>query len=92
MVQADHAVRDIRADLGRAAQGYKVAVRLLQAGQDYCSLQIAPNSIESEILDGVDLPAFRKLSSLSMNISLQPIDGYQGTPVPPKDLTVTIRF
>ncbi len=92
MVQADHAVRDIRADLGRAAQGYSVAVNLLRAGLDYCTLQIAPDSVESQILDGVDLPALRKLDSLSMNISLQPIDGYQGTPIPPKDLTVTIRF
>ena len=92
VVQADHAVRDIRANLGRAAQGYRVSVTLLQAGQVYCTLQIAPNDVESPILDGVELPALRKLSSLSMNISLQPIGGYQGAPVPPKDLTVTIRF
>lgn len=92
VVQADHAVRDVRADLGRAAQGYKLAVTVLQAGQSYCSLQIPANTLASPILDGVDLLPLTKLSSLSMNVSLQLIDGYTGTPVPPKDLTVTIRF
>ena len=92
LVQADHAVRDVRADLGRAAQGYRVSVVLLLAGQEYCSLQIAPNDLTSPLVDGVNLPALSKLSSLSMNVALQPIDGYQGAPVPPKDLTVTIRL
>lgn len=92
LIQADHAVRDIRADLGRAARGYNVAIHLLQAGQSYCSLLIGPDDITSALLDGIDLPALRKLSSLSMNVSLQPVDGFQGTAVPPKDLTVTIRL
>ncbi len=92
IVQADHAIRDVRADLGRAAQGYVVNVELLEAGQSYCSLQIPPSDVSSEILDGVDLPVLRKLSALSMNVSLQTVEGFQGTPVPPRDLTVTIRL
>ncbi len=92
VIQADHAVRDIRADLGRAAQGYNLAVQVLQEGQAYCLIQIASNDTVSALLDGVDLPALRKLSPLNINVSLQPVDGFQGTPVPPKDLTVTIRL
>ncbi len=92
MIQADHAVRDIRADLGRSAQGYDVGIQILQAGETFCSLQISANQVESPVLDGVDLPILRKLLSLSMNITLLPVQGFLGTPVPPRDLTVTIRL
>jgi len=92
MIQADHAVRDIRADLGKSAQGYNVMIEVLQAGQSYCSLQIPANQIESSIIDGVALPILRKLSALTMNVTLSPVEGFQGTPVPPRDLTVTIRL
>jgi len=92
MIQADHAVRDIRADLGRSAQGYDVGIEIMQAGKSFCSLQISANQVESPILDGVNLPTLRKLLSLSMNVRLLPVEGFQGTPVPPRDLTVTIRL
>ncbi|MFL6451372.1 MAG: phage tail protein [Bryobacteraceae bacterium] len=92
IIEADHAVRDVRAVLGRAAQGYSVRVEVLQDTQSYCSLQIAANELASLVLDGVGLAALRKLSSLRINIFLQPIDGFQGTPLPPRDLTVNIRF
>jgi hypothetical protein len=92
MVEADHAVRDVRADLGRAGQGYNVAIQILQGGQNYCSLQIASNDLASQVLDGTDLLALRKLLPLTISVILQPIEGFQGTPVPPRDLTVTIRL
>jgi hypothetical protein len=92
MVEADHAVRDVRADLGRVAQGYDMTVQVMQAGEPYCSLQIASSALASSILDGVNLPVLKKLSSLSMNVFLLPVDGFQGIPVPPKDLTLTIRL
>jgi hypothetical protein len=92
MIQADHAIRDIRADLGRSAQGYDVNVEILQAGKSFCSLQISANQVESPILDGLELPILRKLLALSMNVTLQPVKGFQGTLTPPRDLTVTIRL
>jgi hypothetical protein len=69
-----------------------VGVQVLQGGQTYCSLEIASNDLTSRILDGVDLPALRKLSPLSMNVFLQLVENFQGTPLPPRDLTVTIRL
>lgn len=92
LIEADHAVRDVRGNLGQAAQGYTVVVQLLQSGRNYCSFQINSNTRESAVLDGIDLPALTKLSMLSMNVFLQPVNGFDGLPVPPKDLTVTIRL
>jgi hypothetical protein len=44
-------------------------------------------------VDGFNLPPLQVGATLTMNVTLVPISGYQGTALNPgKDLTLTIRF
>ncbi len=93
LVQASHAVRDVRASVTQGAAGYTVQIDLLQNGTPYCSLTIAAGGTTSaQIINGLTLPPLVEGSALSMNVTLNPVAGYTGTANPPQDLVVTIRF
>lgn len=101
IVQKTHAVRDIWASMGQAAQGYSIAVDILQNGAAYCSFVIPPQgSVGASgtvdetkavlYVDGASLPPLEEGATLTMNVALQA----SGTTSlnPGKDLTVTVRF
>jgi hypothetical protein len=92
LIEASHAVRDIRATLSQAADGYIVNVDVLQNGTGYCSLTIQPNATTSNIFDGVSLPPLLNQGMLMINVTLQLPSGYSGALSPGRDLTVTIRL
>ena len=85
-------MRDIRATLSQAADGYIVNVDVLQNGTGYCSLTIQPNATTSNIFDGVSLPPLLNQGMLMINVTLQLPSGYSGALSPGRDLTVTIRL
>lgn len=93
IVEATHAVRDIRATLGQPAAGYDVNIDILQNGTEYCQLTIASGSTTSSPLpsSGVNLSPLQEGASLTMNISLA-MQGSSGSVSPGRDLTVTIRL
>jgi hypothetical protein len=91
-IEATHAVRDIRASVNQPPVGYNVTIDLLQNGTPYCTLIIPSGSLISNVLDGVQLPALTGSSSLSLNLSLNLIQGFQGSINPGRDLTLTIRL
>jgi hypothetical protein len=92
LVEASHAVRDIRAVLTQAATGYTISVDVLQNGIEYCNLLIESGSTGSAVLDGVGLPPLTGGASLTLNVALQVVPGFQGSISPGRDLTVTIRL
>src|SRR5581483_4306437 len=47
LIEASHAVRDIRANLNQAATGYAVAIQVMQDGVPYCAMTIAPGNTMS---------------------------------------------
>ncbi|MBV9301364.1 MAG: phage tail protein [Acidobacteriaceae bacterium] len=98
LVEANHAVRDLRATLSQPAQGYTTTVTVLQNGTPYggdsAVLSIAPGELTSNIVDGVTLPPLEENAALTVNIALD-VDPSSGTPStvsPGRDLSVTIRF
>lgn len=91
-VEAAHAVRDIRASLIQPANGYTVALDLLQDGNLYCSLELASGTSSSVVLDGLTFPPLQEGSSLTANVSLMPVPGFTGSFYPGRDLTVTVRL
>jgi hypothetical protein len=93
LVEATHAVRDIRLSLGQAATGYVVQVDLLQNNAEYSRVVLNPaDSPGQDVVDGSNLAPLQEGALLSMNVALIPISGYSGTFNPGKDLTLTIRF
>jgi Putative phage tail protein len=100
LVQNTHAVRDIWASLGQAAQGCSIRVEILQNGADYCSFVIPVQGSPSPTgsvdqtrpalyVDGSSLRPLQEGATLTMNVNLQSA----GSQVSPgRDLTVTIRF
>jgi hypothetical protein len=94
MIEASHAVRDVRASMLQAPAGYTVQVDLLQNGTEYCSLTIpGPQSATlSNVLDGVTLPPLIGGASLTVNVTLNVTAGFTGPSNPGRDLTVTIRL
>jgi hypothetical protein len=93
LVQATHAVRDIRLTLGQAATGYILQADLLQNGSEYCQVILNPNDgAGADVVDGFNLPPLTEGSLLTMNLTLVPISGYAGVLNPGQDLTLTIRF
>lgn len=101
-VQNTHAVRDIWASLGQAAQGYSISIDILQNGVEYCSFVIpaqgtaAGNGTVDQTkaalyMDGSSLPPLQEGATLSMNVTLQ-ASGSSSSPNPGRDLTVTVRF
>ncbi len=93
VVEATHAVRDIRAVLIQPPIGYSATIDLLQNGNPYCTLLIdSGDKTSTAIVDGLSLPPLAEGAVLSMNVSLGAAQGFTGSPSPGQDLTVTIRF
>jgi hypothetical protein len=92
LAPASHAVRDIRATVNEAPAGYSIAIQLLQNGALFTSLTIPSGSTTSNIVDGVSLPALTEQGSLTVNVQLNPIADYSGTPAAGSGLTVTVRL
>jgi Putative phage tail protein len=89
LVEANHAVRDIRATVSEAAGETAINVSILQNGVGYCNLSIAPGSLVSQIVDGVDLPPL--VSGATLTLSITQV-GQAAASSPGSDLTVTIRL
>ncbi len=92
LVEAFHAVRDLRAMISQPASGYTVSVDVLQNGTEYCNMTIPSGTIASEPVDGSDLPPLQEGATITMNVTLEVIQGFQGSISPGRDLTVTIRL
>jgi hypothetical protein len=95
VVEAGHAVRDIRATVSQPASGYDVAAQVLQNGVAYGSVLIIPSgtTTSSAIMKGAALPPLLEGSILTIDVTLNlatvlPPNG----PSPGRDLTVTIRL
>jgi hypothetical protein len=102
VVQNTHAIRDIWASVGQAAQGYSISIDVLQNSAEYCSFLIpvqgtatANGTVDQTkaalYVDGSTLPPLQEGAMLTMNVSLQ-TSGGSASPSPGRDLTVTIRF
>ncbi|MBV8553384.1 MAG: phage tail protein [Acidobacteriaceae bacterium] len=93
IVEASHAVRDIRASVSQPAIGYTLLIDVLQNGSLYCSLAIPSNSTTSNpLVDGVTLPPLQEGASLTVNVTLSVELNGQTSLSPGRDLTVTIRL
>ncbi len=94
IIEASHAIRDIRATVSQAAVGYTVSIDLLQNGIPFCNLILASTENSSTIIDGLALgvPFLESGAALTMNISLNVMQGFQGSLSPGRDLTITIRL
>ena len=92
LIEASHAVRDVRASANQAPLGYALSIELFQGGLPFCSLTIPSGSTTSEIVDGALLPPLSGGGSLSINLALNVVQGFQGSTSPGRDLTLTIRL
>jgi hypothetical protein len=98
LIEASHAIRDMRAAVSYAPQDYTINVAVLQnavpLGGDAGVLSIGPGNLSSNIVDGVNLPSLKEDGALTLNITLDLPPGFQPSPStnPGRDLTVTIRF
>jgi hypothetical protein len=103
IVEATHAVRDIRATLNEAASGFDIAITINQTiggiVSPYQTLLISSGSLISTlIVPGFDfntdlqLPALQANATLSIDITLNSLTTPSASPSPGRDLTVTIRF
>jgi hypothetical protein len=89
VVEAAHAVRDIRATVTEAPGATPILVRLWQNTDEYCDLTIAVGSTVSNIVDGSTLPPLGAGSILRLDV-VQVGQAWQSSPG--RDLTVTIRL
>jgi hypothetical protein len=89
---ASHAIRDARATLSQAASGYDISIDILQNGSQFCNLTIGSGNTISDIADGTNLPFLLADATLTMNITLEPVDTTATSIFPGQDLTVTIRL
>ena len=92
VVEASHAVRDMRASVNQAPSGYTIHVDLLQAGVIYASMEIASGSTVSAVVDGSTLPPLTEGSTLTVNVTLDVPQTFLASMSPGRDLTVTVRL
>ncbi len=93
LIEAAHAVRDVRATVTQPATGYNISVDVLQNGTEYCNLIIPDGSTTSNIVSGVTLPtALLDEATLTINLTLEVDAGSTQSISPGRDLTVTIRL
>lgn len=85
VVEASHAVRDVYAVLGRAADA-AVQVRVKVNGVDYCTLNFFPGGTVSDAVDGNALPPLLVGSKITLSVVSV------GSVYPGADLTVLIRL
>lgn len=94
IIEADHAVRDLRATVSQPATGYDIQIDLFQNGALYQSLTIPSGSTASAITTNFfELPPLKKEETLTMNITLNVLSPPPAAQLSPgRDLTVTIRL
>jgi hypothetical protein len=93
VVQAKHAVRDLRMTLGHAPSGYVITVDVLQNNTEYCRLSYdATQTPPTAVVDGTNLPPLLEDALLTINITVSLITNYGLALNPGRDLTVTIRM
>jgi hypothetical protein len=95
VVEASHAIRDIRATVNQAADGYDIIVQVFQNAVAYGNaLTIPSGTTSSAIVEGAELPPLLVGSLLTIDIALNISTSAASTngPGPGKDLTVTIRL
>jgi hypothetical protein len=96
IIEASHAVRDIRATVNQTAIGYDISLQVLQNGVAYGSALVIPSGIttSSSIVMGAELPPLLVGDILTINVTLN-VDAASAAPngpSPGRDLTVTIRL
>jgi hypothetical protein len=94
IIEASHAVRDMRATVSQPATGYDIHIDILQNGTLYASLVVFDGQTVSDINTNVlNLAPLAKESVLTMNVTLSFSSGSTaGLLSPGRDLTVTIRL
>jgi hypothetical protein len=93
VVEAKHAVRDIRMSLTQPPTGYVITVDLLQNGSEFCQLVYDPSqATPTAVIDGTNLPPVLEYAVLTLNITVTLIPNYDLALNPGNDLTVTVRF
>jgi hypothetical protein len=92
IVEASHAVRDVRATVTQPPADCDVAVTVEQDGVAYCSLTIPAGSKNSNVIDGVRLPYLQENAALTVDLALHIRSGSKSSFMPGRDLTLTIRF
>ena len=94
IIEASHAVRDMRATLGQPAIGYEISIDILQDGAFYANLRIPDGHTVSDIDTNVlNVAPLAKESVLTMNVTLNvSLSATAGLLSPGRDLTVTIRL
>jgi hypothetical protein len=95
LVEASHAVRDFRATVNQAPNGFDISVQVLQNGHAYGSpltiLSGATSSIPPQ--SGANLPPLVEADFLTIDVALNPSAQTPANAVSPgRDLTVTIRL
>jgi hypothetical protein len=92
IIEASHAVRDLRAIVNVPPAGYDIALTVLQNGVQYCSLTIPSGQTASALVNGATLPPLTATSTISLNVQLNVIQSPPVSMIPGKDLTVTVRL
>jgi hypothetical protein len=94
IIEADHAVRDLRATISQPAVGYDIEIDLFQDGDFYQMLMInAGNTASAITTNFFELPPLKKEATLTMNVTLNVlVPPPTGLLSPGRDLTVTIRL
>jgi hypothetical protein len=94
IIEASHAVRDLRATVTQAATGYDISIDILQGGVLYAKLKILDGHTASDVdTDVLNLRPLAKESLLTMNVTLNVSPGgTAGLLSPGRDLTVTVRL
>jgi hypothetical protein len=94
LVQATHAMRDMRATVNQPASGYDIVIAVLQNGVLYGSaLTIKSGDSSSSIVEGVDFAPLLEDALLTLDITLNSVATTSSVGVSPgRDLTVTMRF
>ena len=94
IIEAAHAVRDMRATVTQPATGYGISIDILQDGAFYANLSIPDGQTVSAVDTNVlNLRPLARESVLTMNVTLNVTPGGPaGLLSPGRDLTVTIRL
>jgi hypothetical protein len=94
IIEASHAVRDLRATVTQAATGYDISIDILQDGVLYANLKILDGHTVSGVdTDVLNLRPLAKESLMTMNVTLNVSPGgTAGLLSPGRDLTVTTRL
>lgn len=96
IIEATHAIRDIRVTVNQAAVGFDISVQILQSGQAYGSPLVIPSgaTTSTALVKGALLPPLIVGDILTINVTLT-LDSSAASASnasPGRDLTVTIRL